>query len=120
MLQVLTNSSTCFGRSVTCVSRSLQWMTLTPSWRARWLNSCAAIRRLISSAALPLTFLSAIRLWPMSIRPCFVKWEIRPGLAPCSITAVAPFSFHLAVILRRAMWRQYSVRWVGGVSGPPA
>ena len=31
MLQVLTNSSTCFGWSVICVSRSLQWITLTPS-----------------------------------------------------------------------------------------
>ena len=31
MLQVLTNSSTCLGRSVICVSRSLQWMTFTPS-----------------------------------------------------------------------------------------
>ena len=32
MLQVLTNSSTCLGRSVICVSRSLQWITFTPSF----------------------------------------------------------------------------------------
>jgi hypothetical protein len=62
---------------------------------ARWLNCCLGDQPAISSAALPLTFLSAIRLWPMSIRPCFVKWEIRPGLAPCSMTAVGPFSFHV-------------------------
>jgi len=34
MLQVFTNSSTCFGWLVICVSRSEQWMTFTPSvWR---------------------------------------------------------------------------------------
>ena len=41
----------------------------------------------------------------MSIKPCFVKWEIRPGLAPCSMTAVAPLVFHFAVMRRRFMWR---------------
>jgi hypothetical protein len=44
MLQVLTNSSICFGTSVIWVSRSLQWITLTPSSIARRLNCCAAIR----------------------------------------------------------------------------
>jgi len=38
MLQVLTNSSTCFGTSEIWVSRSLQWMTLTPIFCARTLN----------------------------------------------------------------------------------
>ena len=32
----------------------------------------------------------------MSIRPCLVKCEIRPGLAPCSMTAVGPLVFHFA------------------------
>ena len=57
-LQVLTNSSTCFGLLVICVSRSLQWITFTPSFIARWLNFCSSMSCRISSAALPLTFLS--------------------------------------------------------------
>ena len=35
----------------------------------------------------------------MSIRPCLVKCEMRPGFAPCSTTAVAPFCFHFACML---------------------
>ena len=58
MLQVLTNSSTCFGWSVICVSRSLQWITFTPSFFASWLNSWAFAWWAIFSAAAPLTFLS--------------------------------------------------------------
>ena len=42
----------------------------------------------------------------MSMSPCFTKWEMSPGFAPCSITAVGPFSFQLAVMRRRFMWRQ--------------
>ena len=38
MLQVLTNSSTSLGRSLICVSRSLQWMTFTPRLLARRLK----------------------------------------------------------------------------------
>ena len=32
----------------------------------------------------------------MSMSPCLVQCEIRPGLAPCSRTAVGPGSFHAA------------------------
>ena len=38
MHQVLTNSSTCLGWSVICVSRSLPWMTFTPSFMASRLK----------------------------------------------------------------------------------
>ena len=37
---------------------------------------------------------------------CLVKWLIRPGLAPCSSTAVGPGSVHDAIIRRSFMWRQ--------------
>ncbi len=106
MLQVLTNSSTCFGRSVICVSRSEQWMTLTPRARARWLNWPVRLSSAMVSAARPLARLSAMSFRPMSTRPCLTKWEMSPGLAPCSMTAVAPGVFHFAVSLRRFMWRQ--------------
>ena len=31
-------------------------------------------------------FLSLSIWWPMSIKPCLVQWEIKPGFAPCSMT----------------------------------
>src|ERR1019366_10101350 len=47
MLQVLTNSSTCLGLSLICVSRSEQWITFTPSLRARWFHCCVPISSLL-------------------------------------------------------------------------
>ena len=100
MLQVLTNSSICFGTSVIWVSRSLQWITLTPSSLARCANFPAAMWPLRASALRPLAFFSSIAAVAMSIRPCFVKCEMSPGLAPCSTTAVgalrAPLGHHPA------------------------
>ena len=92
MLQVLTNSSTCLGRSVIWVSRSLQWITLTPSFIASRLKVRPSASWRISSASGPCTFRSSSSRSAMSIRPCFVQCEISPGLAPCSMTAVGPGS----------------------------
>jgi hypothetical protein len=54
----------------------------------------------------PAEFLFRQRCSAMSSSACLVKWLIRPGLAPCSITAVGPGSLHLAIIRRRFMCRQ--------------
>jgi len=106
MLQVLTNSSICFGTSVICVSRSLQWMTLTPSSMARWLKLRVEMNPSSASAFLPLALRSPIIVFAMSISPCLVKCEIRPGLAPCSTTAVGPLPSHLENMRRSFMCRQ--------------
>ena len=106
MLQVLTNSSTAFGTSEICVSRSLQWMTFTPSSIASSLNVCDFASAAIFAALAPLTFFSATAAAAMSSRPRFVQCEIRPGFAPCSSTAVAPGVFHFASILRMFIRRQ--------------
>ena len=103
MLQVFTNSSTFLGTSVICVSLSLQWMTFTPSLRDRWFQAWSFMSCWISSASRPLALPSFSIFLPMSRSPCLVKWEMRPGLAPCSSTAVGPFSCQPAVIRRRFM-----------------
>ena len=105
-LQVFTNSSTCLGTLVIWVSRSEQWMTFTPSFRESRFQAWSFMSCWISSASRPLALPSLSIFLPMSRSPCLVKWEMRPGLAPCSSTAVGPFSLHPPVILRRFMWRQ--------------
>ena len=55
-------------------------------------------RRLaFSPSALP----SAIIRFEMSTRACLTKWEMSPGLAPCSMTAVVPLSQLSTIFLRR-------------------
>ena len=41
----------------------------------------------------------------MSARPFLVKWEISPGLAPWSMTAVVAGDCQRAAILRISFWR---------------
>ena len=55
------------------------------------------------SAWAPATFRSASARSAISRSACLVKWLIRPGLAPCSSTAVGPGSFQAAVIRRSFM-----------------
>src|SRR3989339_1093112 len=91
MLQVFTNSPTLFGLFVIWVSLSLQWITFIPNFFESPAKFPLFLYLTISSATLFETFLSLINFSAISIKAFLVKWEISPGLAPWSTTAVGEF-----------------------------
>ena len=70
--QVLANSLRCLRGSATWVSRSAQWMTLTPSFIASLPHSS----RVFGIFTSPETSRAIFTM------PCLTQCEIRPGFAP--------------------------------------
>ena len=107
MLQVLTNSSTCFGWSVICVSRSLQWMTFTPSAHGQVVELLASrISSAIFAAGFGLELLVGERRGADVEQALLGEVRDQAGIGAVLETAVGPLVFHFAIIRRMFMCRQ--------------
>ena len=108
MLQVLTNSSTCLGWLVICVSRSEQWMTFTPSCAGQAVElPRRRSARVIFSAARRLDLL--VRDQALADVDQALLGEVRDQAGVGAVLedgrrALGSSSF--ASIRRRFMWRQ--------------